>query len=440
MIRISIMKRIIPALIMAFLAASPVFVFGDQAQPTVSRPASIDEINQLFNLAIARPERSRFVADIELIEPPATQDQIAATLKLENEVMKTRDGRLSPEQMESLVIARSNALVRAMSGRRIQHVEEWYSGHYNRLDQTDEALLVSTNYLQANSDRFHDTFVNIHDPKFSPYTSFTVNNELHSATLTRNPETYYRVPNDLWRVCGLDQPLTFPLLFVLVDVNSINTNALQSLNPLDHDVMLSSLKADSWKVQRLHDGLDPNWHLEAKDENLDGVPVVRFNLEGKYPAPDAPMPLSSIQVIYWIGQIAGKPVCIQAMLTNLTLHSSFLSKREQFDNKGFPHVWKTSTLKDGFTKEFNAKFKEIDLNPIFTDTEIFTPKFQTNYTVSDITSGTAIRLQKSIPKAGISRSSALKNHTALIRSIMLGVFLLLALITAFVVFKKRRSK
>jgi len=429
--------RIIPALIIAFLAVSPVFVLGDQTQPVVSRPASTDEINQLFNLAIARPERSRFIADIELIEPPATQDKIVDTLKLENEVMKARDSRLSPKEMESLVIARSNALVRAMSGTRIQHVEEWYSGHYSRLDQTDEALLVSTNYLQANSNRFHDTFVNIHDPKFSPYTSFMVNNELHSATLTKNPKTYYKVPNDLWRVCGLDQPLTFPLLFALVDINSINTNVLQSLNPLDHDVMLSSLKADSQKVQRLHDGLDPNWHLEANNENLDGVPVTRFKLEGKYSAPDVPMPLSSIQVIYWIGQIAGKPVCIQAMLTNLTLHSSFFSKREQFDNKGFPHAWKTSTLKDGFTKEFNAKFKEIDLNPVFTDTEIFTPKFPKNYNVSDITSGTAIRLQKSIPKAKTFQSSAVKNHTGPIRSIILGFFLLTSLIMAFVVFKKR---
>ena len=370
---------------------------GAVDQPGASRPASISEINQLFELSIARPERSRFIADIELIEPAATEDQIVAALKSQNELLKARDSRLSPTQMADLITVRSNGIVRARSGTRIQHVEEWYSGHYNRMDETDEAV-VSPDYLQAHSNQYHDTFVNIHDPTFSPYTSFIVNHQLRDVMLTEDPETYYRVPNNLWRVLGLDQPVGIPLFLALADIHSMNTNASHSLNLIDRDSLLSSVKADSRKVESLHNGSDANWHLAASDDSLDGIPVTRFELDGKYHAPESPMPLSSIQAIYWIGQMLNRTVCLQATLTNLTQGSSFFSKREQLDYNGYPHVWRTSDAKNGVIKEFHVVFKEIDPNPTFTDAEIFTPSFPADYNVSDMTSGTAKILQRAMPE------------------------------------------
>jgi len=224
------------AILIATFVGSLVLVFGDQVPATGARPASIGEIQELFDLAVARPLRSHFVAEIELIQDPGTQDEVAAALKRQNEVMKERDKRHPKTRMAGIFAARSNAVLQSMSGRRIQHVEEWYSGHYNRLDETDEALTRSTNYLLGGFGSYRSSYVNIHDKTFSPYASFAANHELRDVTLTKNLDTTYHTPNDLWRAFGLDKQLIFEIIYPLVDFNSIDTNAMQTLGLLDIDL------------------------------------------------------------------------------------------------------------------------------------------------------------------------------------------------------------
>ena len=372
----------VPALSKIFRVAVLSLALQGQGLNANARLASTNEIKQLFDWAIARPERCRFVADIELIEPPAGKDQISNVLARINEA--------SPNQDPRLAAARSNAVARSLSGRRTLQVQEWYSKHLNRLDRTDKGLLSSfTNLPTVNSNRFLETVVNIYDPQFSPYKSYVVNHSLHDALLTRNPEHYALF--NLWRVFGLDEPLTFPLTVGLIDFKSLDFNAARS-SP-DPDSLMSSAKIDPSKLERLRNGSDPVWRIEANDEILDGIPVVRLTLEGKFPSPEQPAPLSSIQVVYWIGQVAGGPICLQAQLTNFTLHSSFFSKRGNFDTNGFPHTWKTSALKGGMTKEVNVVFTEIEPKAAFTDDAVFALHFPSSYTVSDISSGTGILLK-----------------------------------------------
>lgn len=370
-------------------------LWGGQEQLPASRPASIDEITQLFNLVIAQPpKRIRFVADIKIIQPSWTEGQIDDELKRINNFMQSRHRGLSQDKLAKLELVQSNAIVKAHSGERVLHIEEWYSGHFYRLDQTDEAA-VPDSFLQTHTNKFYETFVNLHDPQFSPYMSFYVNRNLHAASLTRDPNVGY-LEHNLWQALGIDSSIAFPIAMLMADTNSL-ISAVTSLKKTsafyDYDIGnagFDGLKIDPWKIQRIHDGADPNCHLDASDEIIDGIPTTRLTLRCKFPEMKS---IDSIEIVCWIGRISEKTVCLQASLTNFTEHTSFFSQRQQFDDKGFPRIWNTYTLgKDSFKKEL-ITFKEIDMDPSFSDAEIFTPKFQTNYSVSDVTSGQGVLLQ-----------------------------------------------
>lgn len=78
-------------------------------------------------------------------------------------------------------------------------------------------------------------------------------------------------------------------------------------------------------------------------------------------------------------------------MTNLTEHSGYLSRREDFGDNGYPRVWKKSYFKEGvLTKELVVGFKRIDPEAKFDETEVFLPDFLQYYAVSDVTSGTAV--------------------------------------------------
>jgi hypothetical protein len=50
-------------------------------------------------------------------------------------------------------------------------------------------------------------------------------------------------------------------------------------------------------------------------------------------------------------------------------------------------------------------FKRIDLNPIFTDKEVFAPVFPPDYIVSDVSSGTGVMLQNPHPEIPVLKKS-----------------------------------
>ena len=379
-------------------------LWAGQEQSPPSRPASIDEIRQLFNLAIAQPpKRIRFVADIKIIQPSWDEGRVVKELKRINDFMQSRNRGLSQKERAELELFQSNAVVKAHSGERILHIEEWYSGQYYRLDQTDEAS-VPDGFLQAHTNKFYETFVNIHDPQFSPYMSFNVNHEQHAASLTRDPNKYYSEHN-LWQALEMDSSIAFPIAMLMADTNSLY-NVITSLGKKfkAFDVGIAGfdgLKIDPWKIQRIHDGTDPSLHLDASDEIVDGIPTTRLTLRCKFPGMKS---IDSIEIVCWIGHVFEKTVCLQASLTNFTEHTSFFSRRQKFDDKGLPHIWNTYTLgKDSFKKKL-ITFKEIEVNPSFSDTEIFTPKFPTNYSVSDVTSGQGVLLQSAPGMKSVTRA------------------------------------
>ena len=357
------------SLISLGLLSCPLFV---EASETNSRPASLDEIQTLFNLATVWPQRERLVADITTYEPKWSQDQIAKAIEQQNKMFPDMKRLPEAEQRD-----RTNAVARSHSGIRILHVQEWYSGNLYRLDQTDEGA-VSERYLTNHLGTYRESYIDIDDPTLSPYRSFTVNHQLRDIQLSK---ITLWAKNDLWRALGLDQEVVLPLTVAFVDSKSL---------PNGHgtDADLGAFKLDPAKAERIHNGSDPIWHLEAMTEGGQKNQT-RFIMSA-----NKPYGLSDQKFVYLMGQVGQRSVCLEASVTNYTTHSSFISTRENFDGQGFPHIWKRTTRIPGSpTKQVDVVFKEVELNATFNDAQKFLPVFPTNYIVSDVTSGNAKILQ-----------------------------------------------
>ena len=410
------------------LAFALFFVLGNLRADDNYRLASTNEIQQLFTLAISRPVKCHIIGDIELISRPATSEEIHAEAVRQGEMFQD-ERNLTSARKQELENARSIALAPSMSGRRIQHVTEWYSGTYYRLDITDEAM-ESEDYVKKHHDEFKETFVNIHDTKLSPYQSFSINNQTRMVLVSKDPEQYFATPRNLWRASTLDKELINIIISDLIDYKSLDIKAVKALNIRDSDtLLLPRMKADLTKVQKLHDGSLTNFHLKVKEETLNGLPVLRYQFDGNCMVPERPLPPSLIEATYWIGNIVGRVVCVQAVITNLTLHTSFSTQRGEFDEVGLAHVWNTSTVKDGTETQCNVKLKSIELEPRFSDSEVFAPKFPNSYFICEAPSNHTGRLQNPDPRVKTPKTSAVTIQSPKAKTILCILLVTLAVIT-----------
>jgi hypothetical protein len=349
-----------------------------EASDANSRPASLAEIQKLFDLVTVGPQRQRFVAVITSSETKWSDEQIAAEIKQQNETFPDMMRLSEARQRE-----RTNAVAQSHSGIRILHVQEWYSGNLYRIDQTDEGM-VSQQYLKDHPGTYKISFVDIDDPVLSPYRSFVVDHQLHDVQLSKT--TLY-AKNDLWRGLGLDKEVVLPLMLTLQDRKSVPNGRPST------DADLGTLKLDSARAELLHNGSNPIWHLdvitEGGQENR-----MRFTLRGKTMSLIEPYKESDQEFVYVVGRAGERSVCMETSVTNHTTHVFFISKREDFDSQGFPRAWKRTTIIPGLpTKQIDVAFKEVDLNAVFDDKRVFLPEFATNDIVSDVTSGKAEILQ-----------------------------------------------
>jgi len=359
------------------------------------RTPSAKEINQLFDLAIWRPRQLRLRADITNREAAWSVTDIAKQIKAQNEAMKDTDSRKSDKLQNASQVIRSNTIAQYHSGVIIQHIQEWYSGSKYRLDQSQSTSGVFATNSQ--SDFYHDTFVNIGDPNFSPYNSFSVNHEIRDALLSKDPSRNY-APKELWRILGLDDAVAVPIILALIDVRSMSNN--QSTD-------LSDGKIDLVKVASLRDGTDKNWRLQASDVEIDGISAVRFTLDGRiFEVEDAQNTegepaMTPIQAVYWIASKAGRIVCLQSIYTNHVFHNAVIASRSDLDGQGYPRVFSSATYRKGaLVKRIEGKVSAFDLAG-FDEKSVFLPEFPPNYSVGDITSGRAIILKNPRPTAKI---------------------------------------
>jgi len=387
-----------------------------------ARPASYEEAQMLFDLATTKPQRLWVVAEIHSNPPSSSHEQIAAEIAHQNELYP--DLEKLPEAQQR---ARTNAIARSRSGDRILHVREWYSGDLYRLDQTDEGM-VSDRYLEENPGEYRNTFVNIDDEAISPYRSYFVDHHLRDAQLSK---TKRYAKNDLWRAAGLEGELSFPIIVALVDSESLPAGRAFT------DDELAQLRMDPSKAERLIDGSNPRRRLEVLVDDSD-EDRLRFTLRGRFVSPDGtpakhtPDRMSDVEFVYVLERSDQQMLCVEASFTNHTGHSSLISRRAEFDPGGFPRVWERTTIKpDSARTRIKVIFKEVDLNPSFSDEEVFSTQFPTNYIVSDVTSGRAQVLQK--PLDPVSAPQPLAELSPVRRKVIISVLVLTAVIGPVVV-------
>jgi RNA polymerase sigma factor (sigma-70 family) len=367
-----------------------------------SRPASLVEIKQLFDLATAtKPDRCRFEADIELSTPPYTTEQVKAELVEIENFMRDANAHLKPQQKAVWEIVQSNAIVKARSGKRIQHVREWESGNYYRLDVNDEGM-GTEKFMRTHPNEYFQTYVNIPNAPFSPYASYEVQRELRDALLFKQTTRQYSQYN-LWQAMNMNRDVAELVVTSLI-------NPTNMLKPFVSD--FTGLKLDASRAQQLHEQTNLTnsilvLRLEAMDEKLEGKAVTRFTLKESFAMPRGILPdykPPTFQAEIWVGQISGKAVCLQDGFTNLTEHTATLSQREKYDRAVFPTVLTTTTIKDDASIEKQrVLFNHIEINPSFTDEDAFAPVFPTNYTVSDLTSGKGVLLQNPHPEIPVRK-------------------------------------
>ena len=403
------------------------------AKPEQIRNATLVEIQQLFDLAILKPNRIRLVADITIATAAWTDDQVAAELSNQNAVMAERDKKLNPKVRQDLFNARSNAIVQSHSDIKLFRAQEWYSGKLYRFDYSNSSSKESSSFT-TNEHGFTETFVNIDDPAFSEYVSFSVDHHLRSALLSKDPRRRYQT-HSLWQVLGIDPPAALPLIIALVDYRFVTNGVSDPHN-------LTRLRVDPLKAESLRSGYNPVWKLAAIDELHSGKQVTHFRLEGKCPDADAESPthVSLIKADYWIAHYSGNSVCVNIEITNITRRTFLSSTREEFDSRGLPHVWKTSTIeKNSSRSERRVKYLEIEKSPTFEDSVVFAPAFPGNYSVSDITSGTGVLIQNPYLdlKTGTGSPQPTQKSTVK-KTIIFGLLLFIAITPTLIFFFNRK--
>jgi RNA polymerase sigma factor (sigma-70 family) len=340
-----------------------------------ARAATLGEIRQLFTLATNRPARCEIEADIETITPPYTKAQVEAALLDIKKFMHDANARLTPQKELEWEFAQSNAIVQAHSGKRIEHVREWFSGNYSRLDVNDEGAEVE-NFVKTHPGEYRNTFVSIPHSPFSPYSSYTINRELRDFELFKNDQFGWL---NLEQALGMDADVAGAILPPLI--------------------YFQMKLEDPAKARRLAARIASNWRLEVTDETLNGRKATHFSFGET----------GVFQADVWVAHISGKTVCLLESTTNFTEHTSTISEREQFDEAGMPARWTISTwarssMNATPTPEVKSVvFKRIDLKPTLTEEEVFAPVFPPGYIVSDLSSGHGVILQNPHPEWPVAK-------------------------------------
>lgn len=364
-----------------------------------------EEVQELFDLAVAKSRRFKFSADVICYEIPWSAEQVAAEIKLQSLLLEEHDKNLSSQATKQIFLARSNAIFSSHSGFRTQHVREYYAEGKYRQDLTDD-VMAPRDYLDSKPEKYHLTFVNTAERSDTNYLSYTANHDLKDVLLNRNPNRKY-VEYKLWQAFAIDETASVPLLIALME----RTPTKRKRPSLE--AFRVQPKIDPLKLERICSG-QAEWRLDVCDEKGAKSDESHFKLTGKLwdaVPKDVGQPNlveALIQVDYWIGEKDGRSFCRKIAYTNLAEHTAIVSAREDFDSRGLPHRWIISSFRSNvLVKEMQVKFTQIDLQGDFLDEEVFLPRFPSNYSVGDATFGQAKILQN--PNQGLASNETKKN-------------------------------
>ena len=400
--------------------------FGEQRKPTAQ------EIGVLFEVATVAPVKMRVVAEVVTWHQPWTATQVSNALAHQVGVMKADPSNdrslLSSKRLSQVQLANSNVLIRAHTMERTRRVEEWYSANNQRQD------LFYDSCLPTNLTQEVVSSVSIFDDSASQFQSDSINNHLRSVVTKKSAGPTFQ-SFELWRAFGIDAEASLPIIHALRErqKRSHDSERRESIQP----------RLDPLKVQRIIDGTDPTWTLSVCDSQTAGINVSRYDLRGSWldaeGATADTIKRQEIQATYFMGKVGDKFACLASYYTNLTGRGGVVSVQQNFDSNGRPRLWETFVFDRGDISEIRkVEFIELDLSGKFIDSEVFTAAFPSNYTVTDVTHGRGVVLQRGedrIPSK-LTREDSLRAK----RRIVLTVFLLVSALSVIVFFARWRSR
>lgn len=360
------------------------------------------EISKLFELAIRKPKKGHYIAEITQHNRPWTEYEIEKEMAKQAEFSRI-NGQTRVPSKESLDIRRNN-IKNAHDGVRVFNVQEWFSGSRHRLDINDDGIPWRWKDPTSRKEGTYDEiYIDLHDPSFSDFSRISMNNALRSGIVHRSPTKRFRT-FDLWEANTMHSTLS-RLVWSAAGRIEGRDGSVDLNYPFSN---IETLELDIDKSKALQRGLDRIWSLRVKRSEYNGTPATLYLLKG----------ISKLGLDweeqeyngeYWISEANGIPTLIQGTFTNVTAQWSVVDKREiDRKNPQLMTLIRTVTpptaeiLKRSASKQTTVvRYQYLDNDAKFNDASVFLPDFPEGYSISDISKGPHVYLEGHTPQRGI---------------------------------------
>ena len=336
------------------------------------------------------PAQMRFVAEVESVNKPWTEEQIS------NEVNRTEESVFQHEHktaglsdqalaklrkqwfaMEKESIALNTEETRLAHGTRTFVEQEWLAaGGFWRLDQTEttpkpDNLRALDKPLPAGV-QYESTIIEIN----------TNSSQLHSRRIDHRLRSDWSdnanwAKENYWRAQTLEPEFAFLLTFSIADWPA-TMKLLQSKPKSERDIdSFAGIKLDTNKVEKLALGKSLIWRVETGETNINGRKMEVLRLKGRT------VSLAHGEEVTFYADANNLTNIYRIELTGMPLMKTpCVSVRDDFDTNGFPHTWIVESPNEEWTIKKTVKFREIDLHAQFDNQATFQPDIPAGYSIN----------------------------------------------------------
>ena len=400
----------------------PIFAASER----LARPTELGLLYDVLTREVS--EKVHFRVHTEIREAAATEEEIAAMLTYQEQIMAEEEKHYSEAQRSEIREFRVKQLRADMSGtKRFEH-ELWRSGALYRLDQRN----------LDRPDELGDEMVNIGDLSFTNVPSFTINRDVGSANIQRDPELAHQELR-LWDAATMGPELGLPCIVAFGGSRGDGEVAT------DWDGLRASTDADPARVQRLSRDEDPNWKVRVKEEDGGDPNRLVIELSGRIRIPsilrESVPGLRDRRILARYELDVGKePRLLLGEVKDVGSSMEYRAIRSEFDDSGFPRRWEIRTVSgdDAKTRDVFHRFLHVDLNPAFNDREIFSPDFSDVTFVSEF-DGEGVGTVLKNPDESLVGKGPVDGTDRSFRAWMIRFVICLAFVTPLVFYFKRNA-
>jgi hypothetical protein len=398
------------------------------ATPVVSKELPTEtQIRELFD-SISRevPKKIHIVSLYEKETTPPSDNEIKQRMDVLKQLFEKEYYAL-PEPQKTEKINKILEINRStMTGKTFNRCQEWKSDQLYRLDKAWGHSLEEID-SKTNCDT---TYINLVDADGTAST-ITVNNDTKSFEKKNNDTKSKWTEIDAWNAMTVEPRVAIFVAAALASKESIKQKS--------QDIS-QKLAIDPVKLQQILAGQNPAVKVYLDENEALGQTLSDFEFDVHIQEGTATVLIECCKTNY--NRIVRTEIRNKKGIVTLN------SIRDNFDSQDFPHNYTlVEEGNSGYTTNIFI-IKSVDTNPNFSDDDVFRFSPPKNYGVVDMSSGTpkVISFPDGVkPSRTVDVSIPLKKpgwyeNPAIIRIVMLVVFLLPPLVMIFRAVKKRASK